>query len=89
MEMLTVGTRIYNRGDYCNHPHRGTIVAIRRDRWGTFATIAVDPEDNVDGRKPYKVPAIMVHDYDSGNGSTRIVTLQAYVERQDRMARVG
>jgi len=51
----------------------GTIKRAYTDKWGSFYDIALD-----DGREINGYHSIGVHTKDSGNGSTRIVTLEAY-----------
>ena len=75
---IAVGTRIYNRGDMCNREHFGTITNIVQDRFCTEVTIRPDADAE---REPYNVGLSCVHTIDKGNGSTRIVTLDAYKER--------
>jgi len=71
--MLKEGTRIYYRGDMANFEDFGTIKRAYTDRWGSFYDIDLD-----DGRKIEALYSLMVDTVDSGNGSTRFVTLDAY-----------
>lgn len=75
-----IGLRIYNRGDMMNEPHWGTVTKIiKSERFSDQVQITPDKDAN---RKPYFVPPIMISSIDKGNGVTRIVTKQAYYERQ-------
>jgi len=78
MTDLQTGTRIYYRGDMANIEDFGTITKSYADKWGDFYDITLD-----DGRTFKGIFKIMVHDIDSGNGSTRFVTLEAYEKRQN------
>ena len=74
-----VGTAIYYRGDMANRDGFGNVVEyIPSAKWGDDVKIRLD-----DGRE-MTIPAMMVKDTDSGNGSTRFVTLRAYEERRQQ-----
>lgn len=78
---LTKGTKIYNHGDMANVEHFGTVTAIRR---GYGYEITPDAET---GLKPYTIPAYTVSETYSGNGTTRIVTAEAYYAwRRERVS---
>jgi hypothetical protein len=74
--MLPEGTRIYYRGDMANNEGFGTIAKAYTNRWGYFYDLEMD-----DGRRFEGTHTIAVHTVDSGNGSTRFVTLDAYKTR--------
>lgn len=81
-QQIGLGTQVYNRGDVCNPSHFGIITAIRITKWGTDVQIlALDSEIRP---HPYWVPMIGISHVDSGNGSTRIVTLEAYEARREQ-----
>ena len=74
MEELAIGTRIYNRGDVANMEHFGAITGHNLSKWGD--QVQITPEDA--DIKSYWVPLCMIHNVDSGNGTTRIVTAEAH-----------
>ena len=76
METLAVGTRIFNGGDMANPEHFGTIIEVIESKWGT--DYRIQPDQDSDRTKPYVVPKCIVSPEYSGNGSTRIVTEDAY-----------
>ncbi len=71
--MLKENTRIFYRGDMANMEDLGTITRAYSDKWGRFYDIKLD-----DGRDILGLPSIMVSTKDTGNGSTRFVTLKAH-----------
>ena len=75
--MAKVGTAVYYRGDMANRDGFGHIVEyIPSAKWGDSIKIKLD-----DGRE-MTIPAFTLSNKDSGNGSTRFVTLKAYKERR-------
>lgn len=73
--MITEGTRIVNKGDIANAEKHGYISEAISDKWGDFFMIKYD--DNSES----KIPCHMINSVDSGNYSTRFVTMKAYMER--------
>jgi len=70
---LSIGQRLYNRGDMANIDHWGTITRIEPP--GRFSDqIHIQADDD---RRAYCVPACAISDVDKGNGLTRIVTKEA------------
>ena len=76
MIQLTVGTRVYNKGDMANIDHFGTISDIVTNRWGTEYEITPDPESA--RTDPYWVAITVFSAKYEGHGGTRFVTEDAY-----------
>jgi hypothetical protein len=88
-DKLSIGQRVFNRGDMANIEHFGTITKIIPP--GRFSDqIEITPDEESDRDKPYFISSCMISDVDKGNGSTRFVTKEAYDARIkvyiDRMA---
>lgn len=77
---LENGTEIYYRGDIENQPAKGEIRCSYTDRWGSFYDIDLE-----DGREIRGIAVHMVYKWDSGNGSTRLVTMEAYQARRQAL----
>ena len=74
IEDLPIGSRIYYGGDIENENGFGTVMEHKQDNsFGDFLTVLLD-----DGRCLKMIPALIIKNYYAGNGSTRLVTLQAY-----------
>lgn len=84
-EQISIGLRVFNRGDMCNPEHWGTITRIKKSlRWHDSVEITPDAEAE---REPYFIPAAMIEEVDKGNGSTRVVTEAAYNKlREERIS---
>jgi hypothetical protein len=77
MKHTANGTRIYYRGDMANRDGFGTVTAqFPSDRFADQIEITMD-----DGRV-ISIPDGMVKTQDTGNGLTRFVTYEAYMERR-------
>ena len=74
---VSVGDRIYNRGDMANSPHWATITDRETDRLVTSVTLHPDDEYG-----DYKIGEHMISETDQGNGLTRFVTEAAYNQRR-------
>ena len=84
MNELTPGTRIYYGGDMANMPETGTILEIRRTRWGNDYQIKYDT-----GRTTF-LPICLFSPIYLGHGGTRFVTLEAYNQyRRNQLTRAG
>ena len=79
-----IGTRVYNRGDMANAEHFGAITRLfPSTKYGPeHYEITPDPDAELD---PYVVSVTMVCGWDSGNGTTRIVTEAAYQSRREAL----
>lgn len=84
-EMLSVGTEIYNHGDMANCPHFGTIVEVsNKSNFPAQYKIKVNGEDNHE----YWVLAMGFSKEYKGNGSTRLVTKEAYKQFKNEQIRL-
>lgn len=77
MTKITIGTKIYYRGDMANAEAFGEVTELLEDKWGSFFSAKMD-----DGREMNRVPMISLKDVDTGNGHTRFCTMTAYTERR-------
>lgn len=81
---LSVGQRVYNRGDMANIEHWGTITAIvPPGRFSDCITIEPDEEEI----QEYSISACMISDVDLGHGGTRIVTESSFLKRREELLR--
>lgn len=86
MDLLKVGTEIYNAGDAENPCHFGKVVEV--DPGGLFAPkykIRINDSDyermkDRGYKREYWVPAYMFSDEYKGDGLTRFVTREAYIK---------
>lgn len=72
---LSIGQRIYNRGDMANVEHFGTITRLVPA--GRFADVVEITPDEGSERGAYRISSAMISDVDLGHGGTRIVTVEA------------
>lgn len=79
MTLLTVGTEIFNHGDMANHPHFGEIVEVSTKLTPQYKIRAPHGE--------YWVMAMGFSPKYEGNGMTRLVTKQAYMEYKETAAK--
>ena len=77
--VIEVGQKIFNRGDMANHPHFGVVVETENNGWGEQVRIEVDSDD-----WDYWVSASSICDVDKGHCGTRIVTIEAYNDRNSK-----
>jgi hypothetical protein len=71
MEILKVGTKVYNGGDIANESYIGVIVKVVTNRWYTIYHVEHDEQISV------LEHSLLSPEY-KGNHSTRFVTLEAY-----------
>lgn len=90
MYVPSVGEKILNRGDMANSPHWLEVTAVYKDMWGTHVRVKVISANTSSVRKvgyEYVIDPVMIHDKDSGNGSTRFVTERAHKEWKEEQER--
>lgn len=75
---MEVGDRIFNRGDVANIEHFGTIVAVKEATRFGGRQVEIQPDEETDREETYWVDERVISDFDSGNHSTRIVTIEAH-----------
>lgn len=76
--MISIGTRIYNKGDMSNRTRRGVITAEKSDDFGTWVDVQYD-----DGSADH-MPKSEIGTTFAGHAGTRIVTEAAYDEYRSR-----
>ena len=90
MYIPKIGEKILNRGDMANHPHWVEVTDVYKDRWGMHVRVKVLTPTYSEVRKigsEYVIEPVMIHDKDSGNGSTRFVTERAHKEWKEERER--
>ena len=70
---IIVGMAIYYRGDMANSEGFGEVTEIKiNKKWGDAVVIIIDNE------REFEISPHMIHEVDSGNCSTKFVTVEAY-----------
>ena len=81
MNNFEIGQRIFNRGDMANIEHFGTITKIIKSKFRD--SVEITPDKGSERKYSYIVGMNSISDIDNGNGSTRIVTIEAYNKRRN------
>jgi len=76
MDLLKIGTRVYNC--YNQTSHFGTIVEISTPSKSSYIEYLIQPDKEKEEAKPYWVFAMGFSPVYKGNGSTPFVTEEAY-----------
>ena len=70
---ITVGMAIYYRGDMANSEGFGEVTEVKiNKKWGDAVVITMDDE------RIFEISTHIIHEVDSGNCTTKFVTIEAY-----------